>query len=399
MTTGLILVAVLSLDGCGPAPQELGMSRIHQNGAEVGRAPMIPVELELPPQYQRYPVLEAKSLAGKRILFQQTPALLSSGGDRMGRCLVALVSETSPVDSRRLFEAPDVTDRFSFDQTGNGILTIRENGATVFAYRFGMQEMDGVASDRFRSTYIHPIFDPFGSVVTGDFPEDHLHHRGLSWMWPSVTVDDQTHDLWHIRGVRQKFERWLQKESGPLCATIGVKNTWETAERTIADEWVWVRSFIMGGLGRAIDISFTWRARERIAIRGEETKGYGGLCLRFAPRQETVITTPNGRILEDSDLRAFSWADQSGRFGGMQLLSGVAIFQHGENLAYPAGWCLRHYGFLGVSWPGREQFILERDLPVTLRFRIWIHRGNASEGGVIEAFAGFANPPQVLFQN
>jgi hypothetical protein len=236
--------------------------------------------------------------------------------------------------------------------------------------------------------------DPFGTPLTDDFPDDHLHHRGLSWMWPHVTIRNQVYDLWHIRGVHQRFEKWLLKETGPLCATVGVKNTWEISERSVADEWVWLRVFAAGERGRAIDLSLTWEARERISIRGQDEKGYGGLCFRLAPREGTEITTPAGKLIADRDLDPYPWADQSGKFGNRGEVSGVAIFQHPENPGFPAGWCLRHYGFLGVSWPGVYTFVLSPSTPITLRFRIWVHTGRE---GIVEAYTGFARPPQLTF--
>jgi hypothetical protein len=313
----------------------------------------------------------------------------------MGRSVVALVPAESSEMDLKLSEETEFEEPFSFHQRRTGILELRENGALVLAYRFGLQTPLKVPPDRYRSTYIHPVMDPFGTPLTDDFPEDHLHHRGLSWMWPHVTVENQVHDLWHIRGVRQRFSKWLLKETGPLCATVGIKNTWEVMDRSVVDEWVWVRAFVAGKLGRTVDLSLTWAAKRRISIRGQDEKGYGGLCFRLAPRDEPIITTPSGRLPVDSDLQPYPWVDQSGRFGDRTAVSGVAIFQHPENLDFPAGWCLRHYGFLGVSWPGIESFVLEPGRSITLRFRIWLHRNDARGGAVSRAYIGYSDPPSV----
>jgi hypothetical protein len=97
----------------------------------------------------------------------------------------------------------------------------------------------------------------------------------------------------------------------------------------------------------------------------------------------------------DSDLVPLAWADQSGRFGSTARVSGVTVMQHPENPDYPAGWCLRYYGFLGVSWPGEQVVIIKPQQRLTLRFRIWVHRGDAESGGVREVFSAFADPPGV----
>jgi hypothetical protein len=94
-------------------------------------------------------------------------------------------------------------------------------------------------------------------------------------------------------------------------------------------------------------------------------------------------------------LKRFPWADESGRFAGSGLLSGAAIFQHPSNPSCPAGWCLRDYGFIGVSWPGVEIINLEPGKTLTLRFRVWVHDGDAKEGKVQEACEFFAKPPSL----
>ena len=124
-------------------------------------------------------------------------------------------------------------------------------------------------------------------------------------------------------------------------------------------------------------------------------KCYGGLSFRFAPREETPITPSRGLETGDSNLLQFSWADESGKLSGRDAFTGVAIFQHAGNPDFPAGWCLRHYGFLGVNWPGLEPVTLQPNRPVTLRFRIWVHNGAVTLGKVEDAFAVFSKPPKL----
>jgi hypothetical protein len=112
-------------------------------------------------------------------------------------------------------------------------------------------------------------------------------------------------------------------------------------------------------------------------------------------RADTLITTPQGTEAADSDLKPLPWADESGSFGGSTGLSGAAIFQHVSNPRCPAGWCLRQYGFIGVSWPGVEIVHLVPGQTLTLRFRVWVHEGDAQAGKVQEAFDLFAKPPSL----
>ena len=282
---------------------------------------------------------------------------------------------------------------FSFvDQ--DGTLQLLEDGQPVLAYNYGMQLAPGVPERYKRSTYVHPVWDPSGNVLTDDFPEDHYHHRGLSWMWPGVAVEGESYDLWHIQGVRQVFEAWLVREKGPTSATLAAKNAWQRSDgEKIVDEQVRIRVHKASEHGRAIDVRLTLEATDKpVQLLGQENenKGYGGLSFRFAPREETVITTSEGIQSEDSDDRQVPWADESGRFGGSDQFSGVAIFQHEAHPGFPAPWTLRHYGFLGVAWPRTQGVTLRPGEPVTLRYRIWVHHGDAETGRVAEAYEAFA---------
>ena len=66
------------------------------------------------------------------------------------------------------------------EHKSKGALRLFEGDAPVLAYNFGDQLAQGVAEDRTRSSYVHPIYGLDGEVLTADFPKDHPHHRGLS---------------------------------------------------------------------------------------------------------------------------------------------------------------------------------------------------------------------------
>lgn len=302
-----------------------------------------------------------------------------------------------PEDQIRYKVAPAEKQQPAFRFAQDDVhLRLVEGDRPVLTYNFGMMLPEGVPENRRRSCYVHPVYGLGGEIISDDFPEDHYHHRGLFWSWPKMTVGDQTLDLWAISGVLARFEEWLGQEVGPVCAVFGVRNGWYVGEERIAEETAWFRVWRTGDVGRAIDVAFEWEARNRpITISPKDAKGYGGLCLRFGPREDTVLTTAEGRQEKDSNLQPSPWADLSARFGGRPGTSGAAIFIDADNPAFPNGWCLRHYGFLGVNWPGADTCTLRPGEPVKLRYRVWVHRGGAEEGLVSEAYASFAEPPDV----
>ncbi len=329
-----------------------------------------------------------------RFLLQSAPALFgSSNGIEMKRTYCAVLPKGAGEGRRELKATANANVSFKFVEMEGERLKLLQDDLPVLVYNYGMQLAAGAPAEKRRSSYVHPVYDMLGQEITDDFPRDHYHHRGLSWMWPRMTIAGRQYSLWDMTGIWQRFDRWLGQEVGPVCATLGVKNSWHLADRKVADEWVWLRVFRAGELGRAIDIVVTIKALEAIQLLGAERKGYGGVVFRLAPRDSAIITTPDSVLTRDSDHLAIPWADQSAIFAHSGQFTGVAIFQHADNPAFPSEWCLRHYGFLGVSWPGLTPVVLQLGVPVTLRYRIWLHHGNAQAGGVEDAYRVFASPP------
>ncbi len=292
--------------------------------------------------------------------------------------------------------AADNSSPFSFTERESKFLDLTEDGEAVLTYVFGIYLKDGVPEDRRRANYIHPLHGLDGEIVSDDFPEDHHHHRGLFFAWPTVVVDGDSLDLWHINGIEKIFERWTSRETTKDYACFSLVNSWHTATRKVVRETAIYTVYRAGRKGRAIDVELTLEAlgSDVFMAGSRNSKGYGGANFRPAPFTEEVITTELGEQ-KDSDLRRFPWADFSARFEGAENRSGVAIFPHPDNLNTPNGWCLRHYGFLGVSWPGRNPYLLRTGRPLTLRYRVWIHRGSADEGAVAGTYEKYVAESQV----
>lgn len=289
--------------------------------------------------------------------------------------------------------APSPPPLFEFtDDPERGALELTERGVPVLTYRYGDQLPEGVTPDRLRSSYVHPIWGLDGEVLTDDFPADHLHHRGLSLMWPRMKVGGEAVELWHIHGIRQLFDRWLERSVDDAGAHLRVANDWTLTDGTVvAHEVVAYHVHPSTERGRAIDVEYRISVLDQaITLQGAEGKGYGGLNLRFAPRVDTELHTEAGRLEKDSDRERHRWTDLSARFGGRESFSGIAILVAREHPDFPPPWTLRYYGDLNVAWPGVEATELEPQSVVKLDYRLWVHRGDAIGGGVLEQWKEYS---------
>jgi len=275
--------------------------------------------------------------------------------------------------------------QFQFHDLNSKSVELTEDGSPVFVYNYGTMLKEGTAPDRARCCYLHPVYAPNGVVVTDDFPKDHPHHRGISWMWPVVVVDGKTYDLWTIKGILDRFEKWERKEAGKAKAVLAFQDGWYVGDRKVVQENVEIIAHSIVEGRRDLDITITLHsAGAEVAIGGthEHDKGYGGgLEIRFAPRAETKIRTAAQEDAPDSDRVPAAWAELTGNFGGKMATTRVT--EDPSNPGAPNGWCLRHYGFLGVEYPGLELRRLDSQVPLTMKFRVSLS-GSSSSAGLTE---------------
>ncbi|MDA1278262.1 MAG: PmoA family protein [Verrucomicrobia bacterium] len=293
-----------------------------------------------------------------------------------------------------IFPRAPASDSFHFTGLTEESLALFEGDRPVFVYNHGMIHQPGVPADRARSTYVHPLYGLDGEVLTDDFPADHTHHRGLFWAWPHVRVGEQHYDLWMLHGIEQRFERWLSRATDAGGATLGVENGWFVGNRRVVQEQVWIRAAPAGKDERVLDLEFTWIPLiEPLTLEGAEGKSYGGLTLRFAPRAQTVITTPLGQDEKDLSITRLPWADLSARFAGRAKASGAAIFVAPDHPDFPTEWLTRHYGVLCLGWPGVNPKTFQPGETIRCRYRVWIHRGSPDLETVRRAYRAYERAP------
>ncbi len=281
------------------------------------------------------------------------------------------------------------------EDAARGTLTLVEDGVPVLTFCFGDQLRPGVDPKYTRSCYIHPLYSLDGqAILTEDFPQDHLHHRGLFWTWPVAKTRGRDTQTWHPSDptLRQYFVRWSKRKAEQGGATLSVENVWKLGgDEVVAREQVTLRVLPADEAGRAIDIEIVLQAvGGSLELRGapDQNKGYGGLCLRGAPLfTGAVMTTDKGPLEKDVTNVPYRWADIS------TPERGVAVFVSPDHPGVPVHWLIRnsYAGVLNPSWPGNDATVLEPGHPVSLRYRIYVHRGDAASGRVRQAYSAYVS--------
>lgn len=292
---------------------------------------------------------------------------------------------------------PASTQMKLIDDSAKGTLSILDGQADILTYCFGDQLRENLDPKHARSCYIHPLFSLDGQVLTDNFPKDHLHHHGVFWTWPVVKTRGQDTQTWHTvtPSLRQHFVRWLKRKVEKSAAMLIVENVWKLdSKEVVAKETVSLHVHPANDVGRAIDLELKIQAiGGPLELHGapDQNKGYGGLSLRGAPMfKGAVLTTDRGPLKEDSTNVPFRWADLSTE----QL--GVSIFVSPGHPSFPTTWLIRnsYAGFLNASWPGLRTVVLQPEKPVTLNYRLYIHRGDVRAGRVRQAYEQYLSALQ-----
>ncbi len=274
---------------------------------------------------------------------------------------------------------------------------VQDAGRPVLFYQLAPKSLDGMYE---RSNYIHPLYGLDGEILTEDFPEDHYHHRGVYWTWHQVLIGDvRAGDPWLAR----RFS-WQVQDAAVLPDANGVRavHHWfspdfaegaepileETAEISVHPEESGVR---------LVDFDIRLAAlQEGVRLGGsEDAKGYGGFSVRVKLLDDLRFTSVGGEVEPTRlALDAGDWVDFSGGFGTQPgSASGVAILVHPASAGYPQKWVLRGSATPSMQnpvWPGPAAVPVPLGRVVRLRYRLVIHRGDASRidlDGLARAYA------------
>lgn len=295
------------------------------------------------------------------------------------------------VGQTALGQAANSQSSFRFENVDEHSLKLWEEKQPVLVYNFGQIKRDGAAAVGNRSSYVHPIYGLDGDVITDDFPKDHYHHHGLFWGWPHVTIAGKDYDFWKMHGTDIRFKRWLTKEASKGIAVLAVENEWLVGDKPVVREEATLRIHPATADARLIDVGLKWTALDQaITLGGAAGKSYGGISLRFAPRQDTVVTVPSGPASEDLLITRLPWADLSAKFQGASSLSGAALFVDPHHIDFPPEWMTRAYGLLTVGWPGVKPQTIESRKTIVCNYGVWIHRGRDDAAKIQTAYDAFA---------
>ncbi len=250
------------------------------------------------------------------------------------------------------------------------------------------------------TSFIHPLIGLDGEVLTVVSPEDHPHHRGIFWAWVRHELEGRPIGNWWIPEQTRLEPGPLElAPAGPVFTGFKARHTWiwqaspAGPAKRIIEETLVCRVFADLPAGRAIDLDLTLAALcDGVRIGGQTAlnKGYGGMTFRFGQARDIRIAADGRELRADQNRLKAHWVDWTGVFdapggGALPGRSGAALMVHSSHLPLPAEppeWITRFYGPINPAYPGLAMLEIPPDKPLHLRYRVWVHRGDAREGQV-----------------
>lgn len=253
-----------------------------------------------------------------------------------------------------------------------------------------------------------PILGPTGQPMTRAYPmgeipgetKDHIHQRSL-WF---THGDVNGISFWHENAKHGTIvhRRFAEVKSGAE-ATLITENDWVGPDnkKILTDECR--LKFGVEENVRWIDFGITLKASSGLVIFGDTKEGTFGVRVAETMR---VDAKTGGRIINShgqTDLAAWgrkaAWVDYHGPVGGQTV--GIAIMNHPSSFRFPTFWHVRTYGLFAANPFGRREFpdggkqdgsyTLSEGQTITLRYRVWLHKGDEKEGRVAAAYESYAS--------
>jgi hypothetical protein len=274
-------------------------------------------------------------------------------------------------------------------QPGGFLFT--ENNENVLFYQKDTKNVDGKYE---RCNYIHPLWGIDGTILTEDFPADHLHHRGIFWTWHQVWIDGkQIGDPWEIKDFEQQVTdiEYSMKEGGiaELKTEVNWKSPlWKTMEekKPYLKEKTKILIHPKKGNYRKIDFEIQLLAlAENLKIGGSaDEKGYSGFSVRMILPDDVIFSGKEGEITPaNSAVISPGYVNVSGSVGKNNSSGGIVIIDHPQNPGYPQPWILRKKNSMqNAAFPGNTTIPVSTTEPLVLKYSLLVYSGKMSDKNI-----------------
>ena len=296
-------------------------------------------------------------------------------------------------------------DTFSWKDTEGKYMDLLFGGRKTTRY---MYAYDTSTKQRVFETYkpLHHVFDAQGTNLLTNGPDGehpytkgikYPHHRGIFIGWNRLEFGGQRFDLWHMSGVAQVHQKFLEMAAGPVLARSNSLVHWNDkgGEAMIAEQ----RRVTVFGQSEPTVLLLDFQS-ELKAVRGDVFLGGDPEHAGMQYRAHNDVATGGKEVKatylfhkdgidahRDKDL---PWAAMSCGLNGRRY--SVQHMNHPDNPKQTLYSAYRDYGRFGAFFKKK----ISAGETLTLRYRILGVEGEMPERGEpANKYSGFVDGPKV----
>lgn len=289
-------------------------------------------------------------------------------------------------------------------------IELQSKGKTVLHYQMADTEAPRpeIKPIYRHNSYLHPILTPSGKVVTGDYPSDHLWHRGIWLAWTHTEFGESKPDFWNQgKGdkltARVDFEKLEQTWSGPVHAGFKSHHKFLDSGNPVLNETWEVRTYALSSSSKlhVIDLISVQTCATDKPLKLPKYH-YGGLGYRANREWEEkgnvffLLSTGETNRIKANEQR-IQWIHISGKTGGE--MNGIALMDHPDNFGSPQPIRVNPSNPQTCFAPSQlGDWSIEPGKPLTLRYRFIVADGSPDKAQLDRLWQDFANPPTVTLK-
>jgi hypothetical protein len=294
-------------------------------------------------------------------------------------------------------------------------LKVNYSGRQLLRYQMDPSDVPGpeVPSHYRHGGYLHPVFSPGGRVVTGDYPPDHRHHRGIWFSWTKTEFEGRHPDFWNMGKEKEgivtagtRFAVLNSSWSGPVHAGFIARH--EAFDRTGPKEKVvlnerWQLTHYAptpGATAHLFDLNIEQTCATDSPLKLPKYH-YGGLGVRgnaaWDPKDKVAMLTSEGHDRKAGDNSTARWVWMGGDVDGGP--TGMAILIHPDNFRFPQPLRLNpNNPQLCIAPSQGGDWEITPGKPYVSKYRFVIFDGKPDAKELNRLWNDYAHPPKVTVE-
>jgi hypothetical protein len=302
-----------------------------------------------------------------------------------------------------------------------GVVHIWDSNELVTSYHVGPTLKQAGSPDlAIRRPFLYPVNGPDGIPLTElgkphDPTGSHAHHCSLWIAHASVAGED----FWSEHGGIIAHVQLELMEDGPVFCRLIQTTRWMAKGVDLLHGRRCLTVYRTAGSFRLMDLTLELTPAGSQAVELGKTS-FGFLAVRVAQSMTPfdgggeILNARGDRNEQAAHLKRAAWLDQSGPIAPgawgpdpqagtppRKKLSeippakwgGIAVFDHPDNVNHPTTWHCRNDGWAGAAFNADRAYTIPAGGKLRLRYRIQLHRHNATEGAVARRYQEYSARP------